>query len=172
MPRRLPSAESRLGVTLFEVMTALAVSAGMMASSMVVIRSSYAAWQAQEADLEKASATHAVVRHVVRGLRQSSGVIAITAAANPAGSLTISRADGTTATWAFAAGDVNYSEDGGASQPLATGLASLAFQGYGADGVTLTAAPADVQSVRTVVTVAMPAAGTRSVSSFAWVRSW
>jgi type II secretory pathway component PulJ len=166
--RRIPNAARRQGVTLFEVMTALAISAGMMASSVVVIRSAYTAWQAQEADLEKAAVAHSVLQHVVRGMRQASGVVAISAAANPAGSLTIARTNGTTATWTFSAGTVSYSENGGAAQPLAVGLASMSFQGYRANGVTLTSEPGNVQAIRT----AMPVGGNRTVSSFSWVRSW
>lgn len=143
-----------------------------MTSSIVVLRSAHTAWQAQEADLEKAAVAHSVLRHIVRGMRQATGVVAISAAANPAGSLTIARANGTTATWAFTAGAVNYSENGGAAQPLAEGLASMSFQGYRANGVTLTSEPGNVQAVRAAVATTMPVGGNRTVSSFSWVRSW
>lgn len=153
-------------------MTAVSLSAVLMASSFVVLRSSYAAWQAHEADLDRAANATAVLRHLVQHARQSIGVSAISGPADTSGSLTIVREDGSTFRWDHSATSVTLSVDSAASQPLANDIQSLSFEGYLADGVTATTDPEDIQAVRTTVTTQLPAGGTRSVSSFTWVRSW
>lgn len=169
--RRAPH-QRRRGVTLLEVMTAVALSATMMMSSFVVLRSTYAAWQAHEADLDRGASAAATLRHLTRCVRQSNGVGAISAAIDTSGSLTIIDAAGVQMTWEHAGTGVTLSLDAGASQPLADGIQSLAFEGYTADGVTPTTDPDEVQAIRAIVETSLPTGGLRTLSSFVWVRSW
>lgn len=162
----------RLGVTLVEVMTTLAIAASLMTASMVVLRSNYGVWTHHEASLDRAGAANAVLRHVVRGVRQAADVTAITPSTSASGSISLLRDDGSTETWTHAAGSVTYRLDTGAEQTLADTISSMVFEGYEADGTTLTTTAADVHVVRCVVTTNLPDEGDRTVSSYAWVRAW
>lgn len=172
MSRRRTNQPRRRGITLLEVITAVALSATMMASSFVVLRSTYAAWQAHEADLERAGNASAVLRHLVRCVRQSTDVSAITLSNDTSGSLTVVDQNGSTLTWDHLGTSVTLSTDAGVSQPLADDIEALSFEGYQADGVTLTTDPNEVQLVRAVVTTQLPAGGSRTISSSVWVRAW
>lgn len=162
----------RRGVTLLEVMTAATLSATLMASSFVVLRSSHAAWLAHETDMNAAGEAAGVLRHFLQQTRQAAGVNAISAAADTSGALTILRDDGTTLTWEHSGSAVTVQEDGGAAEPLADGILSLRFEGIEADGSTLTNEPSDVHAIRASVTVDAPTGGVRTVSTYTWVRSW
>jgi prepilin-type N-terminal cleavage/methylation domain-containing protein len=164
--------EPRRGVTLLEVMTATVISAAMMTSSVVLLRSNYTAWQAHEADIDRSANAAAVLRHLVQHVRQAVGVTAITAASNTSGALTLALADGTLLNWDHSGASVTLSVNAGAAQPLANDIQTLAFIGYEADGLTPTTIPGDTQTVRAVLTTLLPAGGTRTYSSCAWVRSW
>lgn len=168
--RHLP--KSRHGVTLLEVMTATMISATMMTSSMVLLRSNYKAWQAHEADIDCSANAVALLRHLVQNARQAVGITAITAASNTSGSLTVALVDGTLLTWAHSGTGVTLAVNGGIAQPLASDIQTLRFVGYKADGVTTTVTPGDIQTIHAALTVLLPAGGTRTYSSCAWVRSW
>lgn len=162
----------RRGATLLEVMTAVTLAATLMASSFVVLRSSHAAWQAHRTDLERAGEAAAVIRHVVRHARQSTGVTAISQPTDSTGNLTVAFESGSTMAWAYSAGGVTLSIDGATAQPLASDLSGLTFEGYHADGTTATNEAADVHALRVIVTTTAPDGGPRSVSSYVWLRSW
>lgn len=164
--------DTRRGVTLLEVMTATVISATMMTSSFVLLRSSHKAWESHEADVDRSANGAAVLRHLVQHVRQAAGVTAITAASNPSGSLTVALADGTLLSWSHSGTSVTLKVNGDAAQPLADGIQSLTFVGYDADGLTLTTNPAEVQTIRAALTTQQPAGGTRTHSSCVWVRSW
>ena len=172
MLSRYSKRERERGVTLLEVMTAATLSATMMMSSFVVLRSSYTAWVAHEADLDRTGNAMAVLRHLVQNIRQCVSVADITAATEGSGSLTIVMADGEHRQWSCSSGAVTLSIDGASAQPLANDIASLNFVGYEADGVTPSTDPSSIQAIRAVVTTQQPAGGTRTVSSYTWVRSW
>ncbi len=172
MSYRPTTTDARCGFTLLEMMTALSISAMLMASSMVVLRSSYAAWQAHEADLNVAASGNAVLRNIVQTFRQADAVIAPDSGGAATSTLTILRTDGNTVTWALSAGQVTYQLNSDTAQPLAEGITGLSFIAYQADGVTLAATVDKVQMVQCVVTANQPSGGTRTVSSFVWLRSW
>lgn len=156
------------------MLAATAITATLMASSMVVIRSSYAAWQAHEGDMVKTAAADAVLRHIIRNVRQAVSVSAITASSDTAGRLEVLNSSGGTDYWdhtGTSAGEVEFNASGAL---LADGIDQLVFTGYEADGVTTTTTPEDVQLVRCTVTVTLPrgVGQTRTVSCCAWVRSW
>lgn len=162
----------RPGFTLLEVMTTVALSATLMASSFMVMRSSYASWQAHEADLDRAGNTIAVLKHLVRHARQADVVAEITPTSDASGALTIVTSEGSTYRWNHSGTDITLSVNAGAAQPLAEDILELSFEGYRADGETLTTNPEDVKALRAIVKTQQPAGGTRKVSSFTWIRSW
>ena len=172
MIRRLPQRENRTGVTLLEVMTAVSLSATLMASSFVVLRSSYTAWQAHESDLDAAATPAAVLRHLRQHTRQAFAVTSISSAVDTSGHLAIQRTDGSTLRWEHSGTQVTLQLASDTPQPLADGVVALTMVGYEADGVTPTTEPSDVQTVQATVTASLPDGGTRTVSSYTWVRAW
>lgn len=158
----------RQGVTLLEVMTAVTLAATMMTSSFVVLRSSYSSWLAHEADMDRASNASAIIQHFVRHFRQSESVSAIAAS----GPLTVLREDGSQLTWSLSGTDVSLQVDSGTAHPVASDIQTLTFEGYEADASTVTTKAEDVHAVKVSLTVNQPAGGTRTVSSFTWLRSW
>lgn len=161
-------------MSLLEVMAAATITAMLMASAVVVLRSSYALWQAHDADFEQAENAHAVLRHIVRSVRQASEVTSITVPADDSGELGLTLASGVQIAYtADAPGSVwHWTYPGPTQAVLTPSIDSLAFAGYQADGVTLAADPADVQLVKATATVTMPTGSARTMSCSAWLRSW
>jgi len=174
MKREL-AAKTRRGFSLMEMMAATAVMAVLMGSVVVVVRSGYAVWNAQEQDINALENAYGVLRHFVRQMRQADAVTAITAANNPAGSLSFLTATGATHTLSRngATSEVTYN-NGTASGLLGKSIDQLTFVGYEADGVTATTTVADIQMVECTVQVTLTRGGgtTRSASARAWIRSW
>lgn len=173
-PKQPKTRPRPLGFSLLELTAAMTITATLMASSMVVIRSSYAAWEAHEGDLVKAEAAQAVLRHIVRGIRQSTGVVSITAASDATGRLELLDAASANQYWEHtgtADGVVVYSAAGAV---LAKGIDELYFTGYEADGVTPTTTASDVQLIRCTTRVTLHRGGgqTRTLSCYGWIRSW
>lgn len=155
-------------------MTAAAITATLMASSMVVIRSSYTSWQAHEGDMQKAAAADAVVRHIVRNLRQAVAVYSITGASDTTGRLELTNSSGSTVYWEHTGTSDGIVVYNGSGVLLAEGIDELIFTGYEADGTTVTTVPQDVHLIKATVRVTLPrgAGQTRTVSCCGWVRSW
>lgn len=162
----------RQGFSLIELMVAAGLTSALMASSFVVLRSSYAAWLAHEDDLAHAANATAVLRHLVRNVRQATEITALSAPLDTSGSLSIRRDDGSTMTWSHTGTEMTLQIDSGASQPLASDIVTFSLTGYQADGVTTTTDPTAAQALRAVITTAPPVGGLRTTSSYVWVRSW
>ena len=64
----------RQGGSLLELLTTLAITATLLASSMVVMRSSYAAWQVHRDDAQQADSADVVLQHFVTTFRQASSI--------------------------------------------------------------------------------------------------
>jgi prepilin-type N-terminal cleavage/methylation domain-containing protein len=166
---------ARRGFSLLEMMAATTIMALVMGSVVVVVRSSYAVWNAYEQDIDIAENAYAVLRHFVREMRQAQGVTAITAASNSAGSLSFSTAGGAVHALSRNGGSSDITHNNGTtSNLLARSVDAMSFVGYKADGITPTTAVSDIQSVRCTVEVTLPRGGgtPRSMSTIAWVRSW
>jgi prepilin-type N-terminal cleavage/methylation domain-containing protein len=132
------AAKNRRGLSLLEMMAATAIMATLTASVVVVMRSGYAVWNAQEADIDVLDNGYGVLRHLVTQMRQATAVTAITAAGDTQGSLSFTTSTGATRTWARnATSDVSFN-NGASNQLLAKSIDSLTFAGYKADGVTAT----------------------------------
>src|SRR6187401_2869767 len=87
-----------LGLSLLEMMAAMAIMSTVKAAVVVVMNTGYSAWKAQEADIDVLENGYGVLRQVARQLRQSTNVTAITAAGNTTGSLSFTFASGVTCT--------------------------------------------------------------------------
>src|SRR3954469_3295105 len=172
---RKPAAKSRKrGLSLLEMMAATAIMAMITASVVVVMRSGYAVWNAQEADIDVLENGYGVLRHFFTQMRQATSVSAITASNNTLGSLSFATSAGSTRTWARNASSDVYFSNGTSNQLLAKSIDSLTFTGYKADGVTATSTVSDIQIVQCQVQITLPrgAGVTRTLTTRAWLRSW
>lgn len=165
--------DRRCAFSLLELLAAATITATLMVSSMVVIRSSYAAWQAHEGDFTAASSADAVLRHIMRAVRQSEGVTAMTDSSDTTGRLDLV-VDGTALYWEHTGTSDGYVVYNSPTSIVASAIDSLIFTGYRADGVTVTTDPSEIQLIHCTVSVTMPRGGgqTRTVSCMAWLRSW
>jgi type II secretory pathway pseudopilin PulG len=162
-------------MSLLEMMTATTIMATLMVTVVVVVRSGYAAWNAQEADIDRLENAYGVLRHVAQQLRQANSVTAISAAGSTTGSLSFLPASGAARTWSYNSGASEvYFNNGTSNQVLAKTINSLNFVGYKADGVTATTTVGEIQVVKCTVAVTLPRGGgvTRTMSCRAWIRSW
>jgi prepilin-type N-terminal cleavage/methylation domain-containing protein len=172
--RRKRAAKNRRGLSLLEMMAATAIMATLTTSVVVVMRSGYAVWNAQEADIDVLDNGYGVLRHLVAEMRQATAVTAITASGNTQGSLSFTTSIGTTRTWTRNATSDVYFNNGTGNQLLAKSINSLTFTGYKADGVTATTTVNDIQVVECQVQITLPrgAGVTRTLTTRAWIRSW
>jgi hypothetical protein len=157
------------------MMVATAMMAALMASVVVVMRSGYAVWNAQEADVDALENGYGVLRHFVQQLRQADVVTAISAPSDTTGDLSFTTSTGVTRSWSHNGGTGEvYFNNGTSNQLLARNIDTLSFTGYEADGVTPTTVIADIQMVRCAVQITLPqgAGVTRTLSCHAWIRSW
>jgi prepilin-type N-terminal cleavage/methylation domain-containing protein len=168
------AAKNRRGLSLLEMMAATAIMAMLTASVVVVMRSGYAVWNAQEADIDVLDNGYGVLQHLVTQMRQATAVTAITASGNTQGSLSFTTSTGATRTWSLNATSDVYFNNGASNQLLAKSIDSLTFTGYKADGVTATTAVTDIQVVECQVQITLPrgAGVTRTLTTRAWIRSW
>lgn len=164
----------RSGLSLLEMMAATAIMATITASVVVVMRSSYAIWNAQEADIDVLENGYGVLRHFTTQMRQATSITSITASNNTLGSLSFSTFSGATRTWTRNSSNDVYFNNGSSNQLLAKSINSLTFTGYKADGVTATTTVSEIQVVVCQVQITLPrgAGVTRTLSTRAWVRSW
>jgi hypothetical protein len=156
------------------MMAATAIMATITASVVVVMRSGYAVWNAQEADIDILENGYGVLRHFVTQLRQATTITAITASSNSQGSLSFTTSTGATRTWTRNASSDVYFNNGTSNQLLAKNINSMTFTGYEADGVTATTNVSEIQVVQCQVQITLPrgAGITRTLTTRAWVRSW
>lgn len=156
-------------------MVATAIMATLMASVVVLTRSGYAVWNAQEADIDVLENGYGVLRHFAQQLRQATAVSAISAPSDAAGALSFTTATGTTRTWTRSAAQSEvYFNNGASNQLLAKSINALSFTGYKADGVTQSTVVSEIQVVQCSVQVTLPhgAGVTRTITTRAWIRSW
>jgi prepilin-type N-terminal cleavage/methylation domain-containing protein len=165
----------RSGFSLLEMMVATTIMATLMASVVVVLRSGYAVWNAQEADIDRLENAYGVLRHFAQQMRQADSVTAISDPSDTTGDISFFSAGGETRSWSHDGAQKEISFNNGISSGLlARSIDALAFTGYEADGVTETTVVEDIQVVRCAVQVTLPhgAGVTRTVSCRAWIRAW
>ena len=150
--------------------------ATLTTSCMVVVRSSYTAWNRHEDDHATRQAGIAVLKHIVRQARQARATIAISLASEKSGSLTLLSSDGNLLIWEHdsSSKEVRYGVNT-ATNVLATDIEELSFIGLKADGTTSTTDPGLIHSIQCTakVDVTRPA-GTETVTTScrAWLRAW
>lgn len=165
----------RRAMTLLELIMATTLMTAMVGTVTVVLRTGHLAWQAQQGDAAAMMSANATLRHIVRRVRQAQAVTSITPSSSVTGKLTVSMPSGETMTWDHNVGKAEVSfKISGPANVLSTGITELSFTGYEADGVTETTTADDVHSVKCQVRVELPREvdGTRTVSCWAWLRSW
>jgi hypothetical protein len=141
----------------------------------VDVRSGYAVWNAQQADIDALENAYAVLRHFVQQMRQADSVTSISLPSDTTGDLSFLTATGVIRTWSHNGGPEEvYFNNGVTNGLLAKGIDTFTFTGYEADGVTQTTVLNDIQVVQCTVQVTLPqgAGMTRTVSCKAWIRTW
>jgi len=166
----------RRGFTLVEMVASTAIMAVVTTSGFVVVRTANDAWVQHRDDASRRREALAVLEHVGRQVRQATRVMAISAPANTAGSLTVLLPGGATRVWSRNGGtnQIHYGS-AAANNLLATGITEAIFVGFKADGATATTEPDLIHAVRCTVkyTVSLPTGPvTESVSRISWLRSW
>ena len=110
--------------------------------------------------------------HLVRRVRQARSVDAISS-----NSISLVMADGSISAWAYDGSSTPTTVKYGvttASNLLAEDITNVSIVGYERDGITATTTVADIRLVRYSVSVELPRNPpvTKTVSSYAWLRSW
>jgi hypothetical protein len=161
-------------MTLLELTLATSLMTTMVVGVAVVLRTGHVAWEACQGDASQIMAAGATVRHIVRRVRQAQEVTSISQPANKSGKLSLLMPSGETIVWER----TNSTDEvlfgiGTADSLLAQQVTAMYFTGYAADGITPTAVPADIYSVKCRLSVELPRAtgGTRNVSCWAWLRA-
>lgn len=164
------------GFTLLELIVSTAMLAALTTSCMVIVRTSYTAWNRHEDDHAQRQSGLAALQHMVRQARQSRAVVDISLATDISGALSLLDVNGNLLVWEHDSGskEVRYGINT-ATNVLATGIEELNFIGLKVDGSTQTTEPGLIHSVQctTKVNLTRPA-GTETVttSSQAWIRAW
>ena len=169
------STHARCGFSLLELVVSCAMLGTLMVAVGGVLRTSRQAWEGHEGDFVRLQSLHSLVRHIVRNVRQADSVTEISLASDTSGRLGLQLADASIVVWDHdsATSKVSF----GVTTPssfLAENTTTLKFTGYKADGVTATTTPSLVQSILIEATTTLPreTSATKTISSWAWVRSW
>lgn len=161
-------------MTLLEMVIATSLLAVLMTSISVVMRTGRQAWDAHEADYTRIEAGHATLRHIVRKLRAADSVAALSAPNDNSGSISLNMPGNIVETWDHDAptNTINFRSGlTGAFSSLAPNITGLTISGFRANGTTPTTVPAEAKMLRIDITFAVPS-GTRTLRSWAWIRSW
>lgn len=168
--------QRRTGFTLLELMATTAIMAVLTTSTVVLMRTSYTAWNRHEDDHSQREAGVRVLRHIARQTRQMKGAVAISAASDNSGSLSLLASDGRVLVWDHdsATDQVLFGETV-ATDVLATDIEELTFVGLKVDGTTPTVDPGLIHSIdcTTKVILTRPTGPVIVTSSCqAWLRAW
>jgi prepilin-type N-terminal cleavage/methylation domain-containing protein len=168
--------QQRLGFSLLELAVTTAILAMVATSSMTLVRTAYTAWHRHDDDHTQRQQAAAILRHVCRHVRQARAVMAVSAATDTSGTLSLLMSNGDTNVWEHSNGtlDVDFGI-GTASDLLAYGIDELTFQATRVDGVTVATDIGLIHSILCTVkfTLSRPS-GSKvvTVSSRAFIRSW
>jgi len=167
---------NRTGFTLLELIVSTAMLAMLAMACMMLVRTSYSAWNRHEEDHSQRQESLAVLRHIARQARQCKSVMAISIATDNSGFLSLLTTDGRLLVWDHDAAtkEVHYGENA-ATNVLATGVEELAFTGIKVDGTTPTTQLGLIHSIQctTKINLTRPT-GIQVVttSCHAWLRAW
>ncbi|REJ69004.1 MAG: prepilin-type N-terminal cleavage/methylation domain-containing protein [Planctomycetota bacterium] len=172
---KLREPKNRRGLTLLEVIIASTILTVVVSSITILMRTGREAWQTSNDDHARLEAAHATVRHIVRRVRQANSVSAISGPTDNSGSLSLLMDSGETYVWDHNSGtnEVSFGVTT-ASSLLGENVSQLTFTGYEADGTTATTTVTDIQSIFVEAQVQLPrdTNGTKTITSWAWVRTW
>ncbi|HMO87077.1 MAG TPA: type II secretion system protein [Lacipirellulaceae bacterium] len=171
-----PTNRPRRAFTLVETIAATAIMAVLATASFALVRTANTAWLRHRDDSNQRREASAAMQHIVRRVRQAKCVTSISAAADPAGSLSLALPGNTTAAWNRHAG-TNQVRFGTATpaELLATGITELRFVGLKANGSTPTTELGLIHAVQCTLrySLARPAGPmTETLSCTAWLRAW
>jgi hypothetical protein len=157
-------------------MVATAMMAMLSVSSMMLVRTSYTAWNRHATDHGQRQAGLSVLKHIVRKTRQAKAVVQISGPSDDSGNLTVIDINGNKLVWEHndGTGEVLFGI-GTASDVLATNIETLNFVGIKADGSTTTTKKGLIHSVLCTIEVSIDRpSGSELVSTSckAWLRSW
>ncbi len=166
----------RIGFTLLEMSVSLAILATLATSSVVLVRTTYTAWNRHEEDHQQRRAAVAVLRHLMRNTRQAIAVTAISAASDPSGTISLSMSSGSLLVWDHNATtkEMRFGTNT-ATNLLAKNIEEFTLVGIKMDGTTPTTDPDLIHSVRCTVKFNLTRpSGTqlKTVSCQSWLRSW
>jgi len=168
--------ERRTGFTLLELIVSTAMLAMLATACMMLVRTSYTAWNRHEDDHAQRQGGLLVLQHIARQTRQSRAIMAITAASDNSGSLSVLTTDGRLLVWEHNAAtkEVLYGEDT-ATSVLATSIEELTFVGIKVNGIEPTTETGLIHLVEctTKVNLTRPT-GIKAVTAScrAWLRAW
>jgi prepilin-type N-terminal cleavage/methylation domain-containing protein len=164
------------GFTLLELMATTAMLAVLSTATMTLVRTSYSAWNRHEDDQETRQAGIAVLRHIVRHVRQATAVMAVSNANDNEGALAVLMPSGQTLVWKLD-GKTKRVLFGvtTADQILATNIEKLNFTGYRTDGITSTTEVGLIHSIGVKTEVALNHSAIYqgvTTSCQSWLRAW
>ena len=141
--------QCRGGFTLLELAATTAILATLSVSSVVVVRTARSAWDRHHSDSARQQEGIALLRHIMRHLRQAEAVVAITPFTDTSGSLSLLMTNGDVLVWDHdsATKEVRFGV-GSATELLAKNIEELTFHGYRAD---LTVDNSDVSLIHSIM---------------------
>jgi len=151
--QRRPS--NRSGFSLLELLATLSLM-GILATSVAMsLRTSRVVWEGYNSEAGGQQTSHAIVRQIVRRVRQATEVGSISSPSSSNGLLSITDHSGTVETWTLVGNEVRY------GSPLATdllgdGISELHFTGYEDDARTQTIVVADIRMIEIEVVTMLP----------------
>ena len=143
---------------------------------MMLVRTSYTAWNRHEDDHGVRQQSLAVLRHITRQARQAKAVMGISTALDASGTLSLLTTDGRVLVWDHddATNEVLFGENA-ATELLATDIEELTFVGIKANGADQTTDLGLIHSVdcTTKITLTRPSSTSEEIASCrAWLRAW
>jgi len=166
----------RTGFTLLEMAVSVTMLATLATSSVVLVRTSYTAWNRHEDDTRAQRAAASVLRHLMRNTRQAVAVSAISVASDTSGTLSLSMSNNDLLVWDHDAStkEIRFGTNS-ATELLARNIEEFTLVGLKMDSSTATTEVDLIHSVRCTVKFNLTRpSGTvlKTVSCQAWLRSW
>lgn len=174
---RVSRRRARYGFSLLEMLVSMTVLTVLMTSITVVLRTSRQAWSSHQSDLLATQTAHAVIRHIVRELREADSVVSVTGSTAPAGDLTIRDASGNQLRWQHntTTKQVLFTDTSvsNTAQVLADNVQFVRFTAYTPNGVNQTLSTEQMQFLKVDVAVPLPSTGgIRAIGSWVWLRNF
>jgi prepilin-type N-terminal cleavage/methylation domain-containing protein len=167
------------GFSLIELIVAMTLLSVVMTATATVLRSARISWEAHESDMKRIRSAHALVRQIVRQVRDADEVLEITVGRSANTVLRIRMSDGDELEWRHDAvqKSVSFQQRSVSSQAsvVAEYIDGLLLEPLRVDGETHSAVEKDrVQGVTVSVEVTLPRASgsTRRAVASSWIRAF